>query len=150
MERGSVISGCRSAGFYELIFTYPFIRQLQYFLPRSDHIDEGLFFAGSQVNPTFSFLNILWSTSPSITVQWASHPLSSGSFSSARRQFSLCVLNTERATSTSSVCSLGLCPCRYVVLVCCIGSIISCGISFTEWSMPARCLMALSITAALE
>ncbi len=44
--------------------------------------------AGSQERPTPSFLKILRSTSPSMTVECTWQPSSSGSFSRARRQFS--------------------------------------------------------------
>ena len=46
------------------------------------------FCAGSQVRLMPSFLNILWSTSPSITVEWAWQPSSSDSVSSARQHLS--------------------------------------------------------------
>ena len=71
-----------------------------------------LFKTGSQVSPTPSFLNILWSTSLSITVQCTWHPRSLVSCSSARRQLSSFSESTESATSTSSVCSRGLRPPR--------------------------------------
>ena len=71
-----------------------------------------LFKTGSQVSPTPSFLNILWSTSLSITVQCTWQPRSLGSCSSARRQLSSFSESTESATSTSSVCRRGLRPPR--------------------------------------
>ena len=61
------------------------------------------FLTGSQVSPTPSFLNILWSTSLNITVECTWQPSSLGSCSSAFLHFSSRLLNMESATSTSSV-----------------------------------------------
>lgn len=76
----------------EVSWFVPYRRLKPSLLPCGCYSAEGMgvgfFLAGSQVRPTPSFLNILWSTSPSITVECTWHPSSSGSFSSARRQFS--------------------------------------------------------------
>ena len=99
---------------------------------------------------TPNFLKIFWSTSLSMTVQCTWQPRNLGSCSSALRQLSSFSDKTESATSTSSVCKRGLCPPRYCILVCCMGSIIDCGMSLSWWSMPARCFMTLSSKAALQ
>ena len=103
---------------------------------------------GSLVSPTPSFLKILRSTSLVITVVCIWQPSSMGRQSRARRQLSSSRLSMDSVTSTSSVCRRGLLPCSMLTLVCCMGSIIFWEMSLTLWSMPARCLRALSRRAA--
>ena len=58
-------------------------------------------------------------------------------------------LSMERATRTSSVCRRGFLPRSSDTFIIWMGSIISCGISLTLWSMLAKCLVAFSSRAAL-
>ena len=110
----------------------------------SSWLRRGQFFlTGSQVRSTPSFLNILRSTSPSMMVVCACSPARAGSCARARRQFSSWRLRTLSATSTSSVWRRGLWPPRYSIFVRWMGSMKSCEMSFSSWSMPARCFVTL-------
>ena len=101
------------------------------------------------VRPLPSFLKIFLSTSLSMTVACTWQPSSCGRQANACSQRSSCSESMESATSTSSVCSRGFFPCSMFTFVRWIGSIIFCGISRIPWSIPARCLSALSSSAAL-
>ena len=62
-----------------------------------------------------NFLNVLISTSDNITVECASQPFKSVKASKALAHKSLVEDSTAKATNTSLVCSLGLCPLRDTV-----------------------------------